>query len=289
VNNGNKSLELSVSTNKPPPNLALIEIDSVPLADPSPASLSTELSLGFRCAHRQVKLPHPKQVPAAELDHEACAIVSHQAIPRSLHAQASMAYQRADPHPFTPRGFHPMEIHHRELMAHAVLNCAPTTHEDFTIVTMAPLPSNPLHFEPIMDILQEFLEDHKRIEVREIQPSHLRQALVRLVNVHDRYLVNTSPHQFGDMSFNIVRHNQDRNWRALNFNRDCWLMLSGFPLDHWNHASIQSTIGSFGCVILWENDLDYRARLLVRARVTELEEVIHYIMISESNDLIGQS
>jgi hypothetical protein len=66
-------------------------------------------------------------------------------------------------------------------------------------------------------------------------------------------------------------------------------MLSGFPLDHWNHASIQSTIGSFGCVILWENDLDYRARLLVRARVTELEEVIHYIMISESNDLIGQS
>jgi hypothetical protein len=42
-------------------------------------------------------------------------------------------------------------------------------------------------------------------------------------------------------------------------------MLLGFTLDHWNHYAVQNAIGSFGRVILWEKDLDYRARLLVRA------------------------
>jgi hypothetical protein len=42
------------------------------------------------------------------------------------------------------------------------------------------------------------------------------------------------------------------------FNKDIWLMLLGFPLDHWNHDAIDNAIGSFR-VILSEKDLDYRA------------------------------
>jgi hypothetical protein len=48
-------------------------------------------------------------------------------------------------------------------------------------------------------------------------------------------------------------------------------MLMGFPLDNWNHECIQSAIGSFGRLLLWENDMAYLARLLVKAHVTELE------------------
>jgi hypothetical protein len=87
----------------------------------------------------------------------------------------------------------------------------------------------------------------------------------------------------------FVRHNQGRNWRALNFNRECWLMLLGFPLDHCNHSSIQNAIASFGRVILWENDRGFLARLLVKARVTDLEDVPHFIVISESFGFHGQS
>jgi hypothetical protein len=47
-------------------------------------------------------------------------------------------------------------------------------------------------------------------------------------------------------------------------------MLLGFPLDHWNHDTIQNAIASFGRVILWENDKRYLASLLVKARVTDL-------------------
>jgi hypothetical protein len=166
-----------------------------------------------------------------------------------------MAYQRADPRSFSPRGFHPLDIQHREFMARAVISRASPTHEDFAIASFFPLPGNAMHFGPVQELLHEFLEDRRRILVREIQPSHLGQALVRLDSVHDRdLLVNSSPHQYGDVQISFARHNQGRNWRALNFNRDCWLMLLGFPLDYWNLASIQNAISSFGRVILWEND-----------------------------------
>jgi hypothetical protein len=55
----------------------------------------------------------------------------------------------------------------------------------------------------------------------------------------------------------------------------------GFPLDHWNHECIQSAIGSFGRLLLWENNRTNLARLLVKARVTELEVVPHFLVISK--------
>jgi hypothetical protein len=51
------------------------------------------------------------------------------------------------------------------------------------------------------------------------------------------------------------------------------MMLLGFPLDYWNNDSIQNTLGSFGGLIMWENDRDHLARLMVRARVSDLTEV----------------
>jgi invasion protein IalB len=62
----------------------------------------------------------------------------------------------------------------------------------------------------------------------------------------------------------------------------------GFPLDHWNHDCIRSAIGSFGCLLLLENDRAHLARLLVKARVIELEAVPHFLVISKSKGFQGQ-
>jgi hypothetical protein len=44
---------------------------------------------------------------------------------------------------------------------------------------------------------------------------------VRFENAHMRdILVNQSPFQFGDVEVSLVRHNEGRNWRALQFNRE---------------------------------------------------------------------
>jgi hypothetical protein len=89
-------------------------------------------------------------------------------------------------------------------------------------------------------------------------------------------LINNSPHAYGGVNFHVVHHSTARNWRAIQFNQECWLMLLGFPLDD----SIQSALTSFGRMLMWKNDRDHLARLMVRARVTDLREVPHFLVLT---------
>lgn len=96
-----------------------------------------------------------------------------------------------------------------------------------------PLPVNAMNFLAVRDVLEEFLEDHVRVHYKDIQPSHLGQALVRFNNGYDwDNLIQMSPIPFGDVSVLFVKHNQGRNWRRVLFNTECLIMLLGFPVDY---------------------------------------------------------
>jgi hypothetical protein len=66
-------------------------------------------------------------------------------------------------------------------------------------------------------------------------------------------------------------------------------MLLGFPLDYWNNDSLQNVLASFGRMIMWENDRDHLARLMVRARVTDLREVPYFLVLTEVEGFQGES
>jgi hypothetical protein len=74
-----------------------------------------------------------------------------------------MAYKRPNPRPFAPHGFLPQEVQHRELMTCVVMRNTQPAHEDFVIVSISPLPNNVLHFQVVVEVVQEFLEDHMHI------------------------------------------------------------------------------------------------------------------------------
>jgi hypothetical protein len=71
-----------------------------------------------------------------------------------------MAYHRADPHPFTPRGFQSLEVAHHEVMTRAVVCHPEATHEVFAIVSIAPLPAHAMQFGAVQEVITEFMEDH---------------------------------------------------------------------------------------------------------------------------------
>ena len=71
----------------------------------------------------------------------------------------------------------------------------------------------------------------------------LGQAYVRFTFLHDcDNLISNSPHAFGDVNISFVKHNRGRNWRSVHFNRECWLMLLGFPVDYWEQEFLDSAI-----------------------------------------------
>lgn len=76
-----------------------------------------------------------------------------------------------------------------------------------------------------------------------------------------------------DASITALRYNEALNHRTLYFNRECWLMLLGYPLDYRSSDHLQNAIGSFGRLILWEEDRHNLTRTLFLVRVTSLEDV----------------
>jgi hypothetical protein len=114
--------------------------------------------------------------------------------------------------------------------------------------------------------------------------------LVRFEHIYDRdNYVACSPRPYGDVQLTFVKDNEGRNWRMMEFNCECWLMLLGFPLDFWSTEHVQSAIASFGRVLNWEEDHSNLARMLVKVRVTDLVEIPKHIIFLESEGFRGQS
>jgi hypothetical protein len=117
-----------------------------------------------------------------------------------------MAFQSADHVPFMPRGFQRLHVLGHWFMSRAVSRRASHSHEDYTILFIDPLPQHQVHFTDIRDVANEFLLQHKRVRIREIQKSHLGQALVYFERIYDwDNLIAQSPHPYGDVSFSFVK------------------------------------------------------------------------------------
>lgn len=132
-------------------------------------------------------------------------LVQAQITPTASPGEADMAYQRANLGPFKPQGFHVEEVPNRPMMARVVARRRPRPrNEDMRIVTITPLPGNAFHFPAVEEIIREFLEDHRRTRIKDVQPCHLGQAFVRFEFEHDRdRFVLESPHPYGDVNISL--------------------------------------------------------------------------------------
>ncbi|KAJ1261734.1 hypothetical protein BS78_09G053800 [Paspalum vaginatum] len=169
-------------------------------------------------------------------------------------------------------------------------NRAPRVNEDIAIVHFDPLPPNQVHFGTVREILQEYLVDVRGLRIKDIQPSPLGQAYVQFYHVYDRdHLVLNGPQQYGDITLRFECHDEDRNHRALNFNRECWVMLLNFPLDYRRDHYIEDAVRPFARVMSWEHQPRRLASVIARIRVMDLESIPHFIAFSVGDGFQGDS
>ncbi|TVU38188.1 hypothetical protein EJB05_11544, partial [Eragrostis curvula] len=256
----------------------VMEVQETASSPSSPVILDTTLHLG-------TKNPAEAETPPPPQQH--CS--SPSPVQAAISPIGEMAYQGADPEPFLPPGFDRVAVQDRDIKVRAVFSRAQLQHEDFAIVHIVPMPQGQVHFSNIRSVILEFLQ-FKRIRVRDIQPSCLGQALVRFDYGYDRDLmVHSGSQDYGNVSFRFEEHDRGRNWRAVDFNRECWLMLMGFPLDYRTTQNIQSAINTFGRVTSWDDDRSCLTRIIVRAKVLDLKKVPHFIIVSEMEGFKGHS
>ena len=91
------------------------------------------------------------------------------------------------------------------------------------------------------------------------------------------------------VSVSFVEHNKGLNWRAVKFNRECWMLLLGYPPDYREDDFVVNTISSFGRVISWVNDACHLSRILVRAQVIDYESIPQFLVITEGEGFQGES
>lgn len=59
-------------------------------------------------------------------------------------------------------------------------------------------------------------------------------------------------------------------------------MLMGLPEDFCEQEFIGSMLGPYAKALSWDPDTNNLARLIVRARVVDLESVPHFVLFSET-------
>ena len=164
-------------------------------------------------------------------------------------------------------------------------------HEDWAIATIQQLQDEVL-FRNVREVLEDFLQHDPvaQVGVREIQPCPFGEAYVQFRHVRDRdRLVRDSPHAFGDVFISFTRHNEGRNWRRVNFNRICWLLIVGIPFDNCNTEDIAAAVTRFAKIISWEKEDALKGKVLVKARVTDLQEIPKSLRWTEGEMFEGES
>lgn len=202
-----------------------------------------------------------------------------------------MTFLNIDPEPMMLPGFSRVVINGREKFARVIKARVRPANEDLAIVTVSNLPPCLFQFADLRNAILGLIENDYGLVVKKIQkcPFGRGQAYVRLNQISDRdSLIHHSPHFSHGLTFNFVSHNRGANARRVLFNKECWLMLIGYPPDDRSADNIADSIRSFRRMFFWQRD-NVLARVIIKARVTDLVDIQHCLIISEGDDFKGSS
>ena len=120
--------------------------------------------------------------------------------------------------------------------------------------------------------------------MRDIQKCPFGSAYVQFALVSDRErLIRDSPIPFEDVTLSFTKHNEGTNWRHAQFNKECWVLLVGPPIDHMITEDLNVVFADIGTVILWERDRGDMGKIVAKIMVTDLEFIPKSVRFTEGD------
>jgi hypothetical protein len=65
--------------------------------------------------------------------------------------------------------------------------------------------------------------------------------------------------------------------------------MVGPPLDNWSTKDVTAIVCKFGRLIIWENDANYKDRILAKVRCAELREIPKSIRLTDGEHVDTES
>jgi hypothetical protein len=188
-----------------------------------------------------------------------------------------------DPRQLVPRGFEILQVPGRTAVKRVVVARRPKAHEEFGIASITPFPPGQVPFANVVEVLQEFLVQNQ-VGFRDIQECLPGAAYVRFNHVRDRHhLIRANPIPFGDVHVSFCKHNEGVNRRCFSFNRECWVLLVGPPLDYRFTEDLNAAFSDIGKLLLWEKDEANLGRIIAKVRVSDLEDIPKSICFTDGD------
>jgi len=66
-------------------------------------------------------------------------------------------------------------------------------------------------------------------------------------------------------------------------------MLMGLPEDYWEREHIDTVLGPFAWTVNWRRDRNHLSRIIVKARVVDLESIPHFVLFSDPEGYNSES
>ncbi|WVZ57952.1 hypothetical protein U9M48_008279 [Paspalum notatum var. saurae] len=204
-----------------------------------------------------------------------------------LEDPSEMANFAVDPTPFLPFEAQVELGWQRPARARVALGGdLPRCHEEYVIVTMNLAP--PAHQVPVV-IAQavQLFEAEFHVRVITAFRSPLGLGLFQFGStVQRQILLNAGQIPFGDGFLEVFRHDEGLNLRDCVYERRCWIMILGFPLDYQDTDHLHAAVAPFGRLLNWI-DGPNKSKVLVHALMLLAARIPKSIVFSQGTLLGG--
>lgn len=160
--------------------------------------------------------------------------------------------------------------------------------EEYAIATVAP-PPPPELLQQAMEEVHVYLQEVVGVAVLSACFSPFGVGLFQFASVIVRdSLVLGNPYELDPHhSLRLIKHDEAHNLRNCNFNRICWILFLGFPLDYQSPQFIISVVAPYGKVLQYQDNGNFKSRVLVKVLAVDVSQIPRSLLVTRSTELGG--
>ncbi|CAO2196617.1 unnamed protein product [Urochloa humidicola] len=154
-----------------------------------------------------------------------------------------------------------------------------THNEDLAILHLVP-EVNKEDFNAMAAELKEFFALNHGVHLMEVQPCSIGDAYVRFMSPveRERFLDRILPF-VPDYQMYFTKHDEGKNARFQDVDREAWVMLMAYPTDTRNNTAISKAVSGFGLLRSW-HDITNVARVVAKVNLHAHAKIPHGVLVS---------